>query len=86
VLQQNPSISGTGQTAVEQALADAKAALQGDSPAPDAVSSTLSALVKATNQLASAAKTPATASTGRKEMQQLSGILQQAVTAIQQQD
>ncbi|MGZ4162906.1 MAG: FTR1 family iron permease [Tumebacillaceae bacterium] len=88
ILQDDKQITADEKSALEQALAGAKASVQGTAPNGDAVSTSLTALAKATNGLAASASTkaPATASNGKKDMQSLSAFLQKTLAAVQKQD
>jgi high-affinity iron transporter len=86
ILQQNTQLTADEKSAVENALASAKTAVQRSTPDANAVSSALSALAKATNELTSGANAPAAVSTGKKDMQSLSAFLQQSQASVQHKD
>jgi high-affinity iron transporter len=85
ISQQDKQFSQAKRQKLEQALSDAQAAVQGTSPNPEAVSSALAALIKATDNLSGTQQASANSS-GKKDVERLSVFLQQSLTALEQND
>ncbi|MBN6187554.1 FTR1 family protein [Aneurinibacillus sp. BA2021] len=81
---QDSQIAQANRQKLDQAIADARAAVQG-TPNPAAVSASLAALIKATDNLSGPAQAPADKG-GKKEIEKLSVFLKRALAAVEQND